>query len=94
MQNIENLYQNSSTKPAKKLISQSFQLGTNKQLKNIRQIIKTQIKSHFEEAQKTPIWPIISESFGHVNLPPNLNELFSYITFNEEYEHDITSKKC
>ena len=75
------------------LICESFQLGTNKQLKNAGQIIKTQIKSHFEETQRTPIWHITSESLGHVDLPPTLNELLSYIIFNEGYEHEITSKK-
>ena len=79
--------------PAEKLICESFQRGTNKQLKNVGQIIKTQIKSYFEETQRTPIRPITSESLGHVDLPPNLSELLSYIIFNEGYEHDITSKK-
>ena len=36
---------------------------------------------------------IISESLGHVDLPPTLNELLSYIIFNKGYEHHITSKK-
>ena len=71
--------------PAEKLICESFQLGNNKQLKNVGQTIKTQIKSHFEETQRTPIWAITSESLGHVDIPPNLNELLSYIIFNEGY---------
>ena len=36
---------------------------------------------------------IISESLGHIDLPPTLNELLSYIIFNKGYEHHITSKK-
>ena len=39
--NLENLNQVLSTMPAEKLIRESFQLGTNKQLKKIGQIIKT-----------------------------------------------------
>ena len=53
---------------AKKLIHESFQLGTDKQLKNVGQIFKTQVKSHFEETQRTPIRPIIFESLGQVDL--------------------------
>ena len=79
--------------PAEKLICESFQLGTNKQLKNVGLTIKTQIKSHFEETQRISIWPITSESLANVGLPPTLNKLLIYIIFNEGYEHDITSKK-
>ena len=62
---------------AEKLICESFQLRTNKKLKNVGHIIKTQFKSHFEETQRTLIWPITSESLGHVNVLPKLNELLS-----------------
>ena len=38
---------------------------------NIGQIIKTQVKSHFEETQRTPI------NYGNnLDLPPTLNERF------------------
>ena len=70
-----------------------FNLELTSKMKNCGQTIKTQIKCHFEETQRTPIWTITSKSLGHVKLPPGVNELLSYIIFNEGYEHDITSKK-
>ena len=55
----------------------SFRLGTKKQLKNVYQTIKTQMKFHFEETENAPTWATTSESLGHVNLSPLLNELLS-----------------
>ena len=72
---------------------ESFQLGTTKHLKNVAQTIKTQIKSHFKETERSPILPITSESLGHADLLPTLNEILNYIIFNEGHEHYITSKK-
>ena len=98
LQSLKNLNQFSSatTKYLLKnvwVICELFQLGTNKQLKNVGQAIKTQIKFHFEETQRTPIWWITLKSWGNVDLLPTLNELLSYTIFNEAYEHEITSKK-
>ena len=71
----------------------SFQLGNKKQLKNVGQTIEAQIKSYFEETQRTPILPITPESLGHVNIPPTFSELLSFTIFNKVYEYIITSKK-
>ena len=82
-----------SKMPPQKLMCELFQLGTSKQLKNVGQTIKTQIKSHFEETQRTSIWPITWGNLGYVNLPPIPNELLSYIIFKEGYEHGVTWQK-
>lgn len=55
----------------------SFQFGTKKQLKNVPESIKTQMKFHFEETENAPTWPTTSERLAHVNLSPTLNERLS-----------------
>ena len=55
----------------------SFQLETKKQLKNVYQTIKTQLKFHFEETENAATRPTTSESLGQVNLSPLLNERLS-----------------
>ena len=52
-----------------------FNLELTSKMKNCGQTIKTQIKCHFEETQRTPIWTITLKSLGHVKLPPGVNEL-------------------
>ena len=98
LQSLKNLNQFSSatTKYLLKNVCvtcELFHLGTNKQLKNVGQAIKTQIKFHFKGTQRILIWRITLQSLGHIDLLPTLNELLSYIIFNEAYEHEITSKK-
>lgn len=90
---VSYLVYNNNT-PVEKLICESYQLGSDNQVKNVSEMINENIKTTFAKAEKSAKWPIYPDDLNNECIPTSLCELLSLIIYKKKDIQNISSKKA